>query len=195
MDLRPLLRRDFRLLYAAQAVSFLGTMVTYVALPWQMYTVTRSSFAVGLLGVVELVPLLLTAFIGGALADWMDRRRLIIATEIGLMAGCLALMANAARPAPSVAVLYVAAALMSALSGLQKPSLEAMTPRLVPPEETPGRSGADHASRQPRHDRRPRDRRHADRDRRRGGRLRLRRGDLSGLARLLRGDAIGAATR
>ena len=135
MDLRPLLRRDFRLLYAAQAVSFLGTMVTYVALPWQMYTLTRSSFAVGLLGVVELVPLLLTAFVGGALADWMDRRRLVIATEIGLMAGCLTLMANAARPAPSVAVLYVAAALMSALSGLQKPSLEAMAPRLVPPEE------------------------------------------------------------
>ena len=76
MDLRPLFRRDFRLLYAAQAVSFLGTMVTYVALPWQMYTLTRSSFAVGLLGVVELLPLLLTAFVGGALADWMDRRRL-----------------------------------------------------------------------------------------------------------------------
>ena len=137
MDLRPLRRRDFRLLYAAQAVSFLGTMVTYVALPWQMYTLTHSSLAVGVLGVVELVPLLVTAFVGGALADWMDRRRLVIATEIGLMAGCLALMANAARPAPSVAVLYLAAALMSALSGLQKPSLEAMTPRLVPSEEIP----------------------------------------------------------
>ena len=137
MDLRPLFRRDFRLLYAAQAVSFLGTMVTYVALPWQMYTLTRSTFLVGLLGVVELVPLLLTAFVGGALADWMDRRRLVIATEIGLMAGCLTLMANAARPSPSVAVLFVSAALMSALSGLQKPSLEAMAPRLVPPEEIP----------------------------------------------------------
>ena len=137
MDLRPLLRRDFRLLYGAQAVSLLGTMVTYVAVPWQMYALTRSNLAVGVLGVVELVPLLLTAFVGGALADWMDRRRLVIATEIGLMAGCLTLMANAARSAPSVTVLYVAAALMSALSGLQKPSLEAMTPRLVPPEELP----------------------------------------------------------
>jgi MFS family permease len=137
MDLRPLRRRDFRLLYAAQAVSLLGTMVTYVALPWQMYTLTRSSLAVGLLGVVELVPLLLTAFVGGALADWMDRRRLVIATEIGLMAGCLTLMANAARPTPSVAVLYLAAALMSALTGLQRPSLEAMAPQLVPPEQIP----------------------------------------------------------
>jgi MFS family permease len=137
MDLRPLRRRDFRLLFAAQAVSFLGTMVTYVALPWQMYALTRSSFSVGVLGVVELVPLLLTAFVGGALADWMDRRRLVIVTEIGLMAGCLALMANAARPAPSVAVLYLAAGLMSALNGLQRPSLDAMPPRLVPADEIP----------------------------------------------------------
>jgi len=137
MDLRPLRRRDFRLLFAAQAVSFLGTMVTYVALPWQMYALTRSSLAVGILGVVELVPLLLTAFIGGALADWMDRRRLVIATEVGLMAGCLLLMANAALPAPSVIVLYVAAGLMSAFNGLQRPSIEAMTPRLVPVDEIP----------------------------------------------------------
>ena len=137
MDLRPLRRRDFRLLYAAQAVSFLGTMVTYVALPWQMYTLTHSSLAVGVLGVVELVPLLLTAFVGGALADWMDRRRLVIATEIGLMAGCLALMANAALAEPSVAVLYLAAGLMSAFNGLQRPSLDAMPPRLVPSDEIP----------------------------------------------------------
>jgi MFS family permease len=137
MDLRPLRRRDFRLLFAAQAVSFLGTMVTYVALPWQMYVLTRSSLAVGILGVVELVPLLLTAFIGGALADWMDRRRLVIASEVGLMAGCLLLMANAALSTPSITVLYVAAGLMSAFNGLQRPSLEAMTPRLVPVEEIP----------------------------------------------------------
>jgi MFS family permease len=137
MDLRPLRRRDFRFLYAAQSISFLGTMVTYVALPWQMFQLTGSSLAVGVLGVVELVPLLLTAFIGGALADWMDRRRLVIATEIGLMAGCLALMANAALPRPSVTVLYIAAAVMSAFNGLQRPSLDAMTPRLVPTEEIP----------------------------------------------------------
>jgi MFS family permease len=137
MDLRPLRRRDFRLLFAAQAVSFLGTMVTYVALPWQMYALTGSSLAVGILGVVELVPLLLTAFVGGALADWMDRRRLVIATEVGLMTGSLLLMANAALSAPSVGILYVAAGLMSAFNGLQRPSLEAMTPRLVPADEIP----------------------------------------------------------
>ena len=70
MDFGPLRRhRDYRSLYAAQFVSFLGTMVTYVALPYQMFKLTGSSLAVGLLGLAELLPLLVTAFVGGALAD------------------------------------------------------------------------------------------------------------------------------
>jgi len=137
MDFRPLRHRDFRLLYAAQAISFLGSMVTYVALPWQMYALTHSSLTVGILGVVELVPLLATAFIGGALADWLDRRRMVIATEIGLMAGSLGLLANAAQATPSVAVLFVLAGWMTAFSGLQRPSLDALTPRFVPHDEIP----------------------------------------------------------
>ena len=61
MDLAPLRHRDYRLLFVAQAVSFFGTMITYVALPYQMYRVTGSTLAVGLLGLAELVPLLATA--------------------------------------------------------------------------------------------------------------------------------------
>jgi hypothetical protein len=57
MDTSPLRHRDYRLLYTAQFVSFLGTMITYVALPYQMYRLTGSSLAVGLLGLAELVPL------------------------------------------------------------------------------------------------------------------------------------------
>jgi MFS family permease len=138
MDLRPLLRhRDFRWLFAAQLVSNLGSMVTYVALPYQVYRLTESSFAVGLLGAAELVPLLVTAFIGGALADWMDRRRIVLATDVGLGLGCALLTLNALLPRPHVWPLFLAAAWMSALSGLQRPSLEAMTPRLVDKEELP----------------------------------------------------------
>ncbi|HVQ28957.1 MAG TPA: MFS transporter [Vicinamibacteria bacterium] len=138
MDLRPLKRhRDFRLLFAAQFVSFLGGMVTYVALPFQMYQLTGSSLAVGLLGLAELLPLLVTAFVGGALADSVDRRRLVITAELGLAGGCGLLMLNAAREHPSVAALYVAAALMSGLNGLQRPSIDALTPRLVDKHEIP----------------------------------------------------------
>lgn len=138
MDLRPLQRhRDYRLLFAAQFVSFLGSMVTYVALPFQMYALTGSSLAVGLLGLAELLPLLVTAFVGGALADSVDRRRLVITAEIGLAGGCGLLMLNAAREHPSVAALYIAAALMSGLNGLQRPSIDALTPRLVDKHEIP----------------------------------------------------------
>src|SRR6185436_10970117 len=68
IDVRPLRHRDFRLLEIGQSVSFLGSMITYVALPFQVYELTGSSLQVGLLGLVELVPILIMAFVGGALA-------------------------------------------------------------------------------------------------------------------------------
>jgi MFS family permease len=137
MDFRPLRHHDFRWLFAAQSVSFLGSMVTYVALPYQMFKLTGSSLAVGLLGLAELLPLLITAFVGGALADTVDRRRLILTADVGLgiCSGLLALGALATRP--PVWTLYGIAGLMSALNGLQRPSLEALTPRLVNPDEIP----------------------------------------------------------
>jgi MFS family permease len=137
MDLRPFRHRDYRWLYAAQSVSFLGSMVTYVALPYQMWTLTGSSLAVGMLGLVELVPLLVTAFVGGALADTVDRRKMVLWTDVGLALGCALLALDALLPVPRVWLLYVAAAVLSALNGLQRPSLEAMTPRLVDAGELP----------------------------------------------------------
>jgi MFS family permease len=137
LDFTPLRRhRDYRLLYAAQFVTFLGSMVTYVALPYQMYQLTHSSLAVGLLGLAELGPLLVTAFVGGALADSFDRRRLVLLCEGALTLGSGLLFCTAyfgARPW----MLYVAAGLMSALNGLQRPSIDALTPRLVDRDEIP----------------------------------------------------------
>lgn len=137
MDLRPLRHnRDFRALFAAQLVSFLGTMVTYVALPYQMYKLTHSSLAVGLLGLAELLPLLVTAFVGGALADTVDRRRMVLFTEAGLALGSGALACTALFATPAW-TLYAIAAYMSALNGLQRPSIDALTPRLVSHDEIP----------------------------------------------------------
>jgi MFS family permease len=137
MDLRPLRRRDYRLLYIAQFVSFLGTMMTYVALPYHVYRLTRSSLAVGLLGLAELVPLLATAFLGGALADVLDRRRMVMATDVALAAGSAALGAIGLMDHPPLWSLYVVAGFMSGVSGLQRPSLEALSPRLVAKDEIP----------------------------------------------------------
>jgi MFS family permease len=138
MDFTPLRRhRDYRSLFAAQLVSFLGSMVTYVALPFQMFELTGSSLAVGMLGLAELIPLLFTAFVGGALADTVDRRRMVLLTEVGLGLGSGALALTALFDHPPVWILYAIAAYMSALVGLQRPSLEALTPRLVDREEMP----------------------------------------------------------
>ena len=136
MNLSPLRHRDYRLLFIAQAVSSLGTMVTYVALPYHMYALTGSSLAVGLLGAAELGPLLAVAFLGGALADSVDRRRVSLLTDLGLTAGSLTL-AMLAVSQSSPRLLYVLAGWMAAVGALQRPSMEALVPRLVPSEDIP----------------------------------------------------------
>lgn len=83
MDVTPLrVSRDYRLLFTGQFVSYFGSAISYVVLPVQMYQLTRSSFAVGMLGVAEFVPMFVMAFVGGALADYVDRRRLIVASAV-----------------------------------------------------------------------------------------------------------------
>ncbi len=136
VDLGPLRRhRDFRLLWIGQGVSFLGSMVTYVALPYQTYQLTHSSLAVGLLGLAELAPLLIAALAGGALADALDRRLMVRLTEGGLAACSALLVGNALLGHPQVWALYALAAVMAALDGLQRPSLDALAPRLVERDE------------------------------------------------------------
>jgi len=138
VDISPLRRhRDFRLLFIGQFVSFFGSMITYVAVPYQLYQLTGSSLAVGLLGTVQLVPLLLSALLGGAYADAMDRRRLLIGAEVLLSLISLALAVNAFLPHPSVTAIFVLAAAASAVAGFHRPTLEAMTPRLVERDELP----------------------------------------------------------
>lgn len=133
IDLTPLkVSREFRLLFIGQMVSFFGSMTTFVVLPWQMYQLTKSSFAVGLLGVAEFVPILFMAFVGGAFADYVDRRRMVRLTEVLLGTGCAVLIFNSLLPQPKVWILFVFAAAFAALNGLQRPSLEALAPRLVP---------------------------------------------------------------
>jgi MFS family permease len=138
LDLTPLREsREFRLLFAGQAVSFFGSMMTFVALPWQVYRLTRSPLASGMLGVAEFVPIFLMAFVGGALADAVDRRLMVRLTESLLALGTLVLVFNSLLPEPRVWVLFLCAALFAALNGLQRPSLDALMPRLVRAEQLP----------------------------------------------------------
>ena len=136
VDIGPLRRhRDFRLLWFAQAVSLLGSMVTYVAIPYQTYQLTHSSLVVGLLSAAEFIPLLVVPLIGGALADAVDRRRLVLLAELLLAAASVVLLVNALLADQRVWVLFVVAGLMAAFDGLQRPPLDALLPRLVERDE------------------------------------------------------------
>jgi MFS family permease len=136
LDISPLRNnREYRLLYIGQLVSLFGSMLTYVAVPVQVYNLTQSSFVVGLLGTVQLVPLLVFALLGGAFADSMDRRRLLVLSEILLALGSAALMVNALVGHSSVTLIFVVSALMSALNGFHRPALDAITPKLVKRDE------------------------------------------------------------
>lgn len=136
MDLTPLRSsRDFRLLFLGGSVSFVGSMVTYVALPFQVAQLTGSYLAVGLISLVELVPMVVFGLYGGALADAVDRRRLVLVTET-LIAGVTAmLLLNALLPQPRLWVIYVASFAYAVLDSLQRPSLDALVPRIVPPDQ------------------------------------------------------------
>ena len=131
VDTTPLrTSRDFRLLFLAGTVFYLGGMVSYVALPYQVYRLTGSNFAVGALGLVELVPLLFFGLYGGALADHVDRRRLLVGTGVAQVLLTAVLMVNAFGP-QRLWVIYVVGAALAAAGSLQRPSKEALEPRTV----------------------------------------------------------------
>jgi len=112
-------------------VFYLGGMVSYVAVPFQIYTLTGSNFAVGAVGLVELVPLVIFGLYGGALADHVDRRRLLIWTGVAQAVFTAVLAVNAFRDRPSIWVIFVVAGLLTSSSALQRPSREALMPRTV----------------------------------------------------------------
>ena len=138
LDLSPLrTSRDYRLVFTGGAVSAFGSFITYVTIPYQVAKLTNDPLMVGLLGVCELVPLLVMAFVGGALADYLDRRLLVRGGEFALAALTGVLLVNALADRPHLWLLYVIAALAACVDGLQRPALEAMVPRLVEPEQLP----------------------------------------------------------
>jgi MFS family permease len=132
LDLTPLRRyRAFRRLWFGQGVSFIGTEIAEVALAYQMYQLTNSKLAVGLISLTHLVPLLSLTVIGGAIADAVDRRRLMQVQQIGMVCGSLGLAANAALAHPHVWALYAAQLVISSSFSIGVGAQRSMTPQLV----------------------------------------------------------------
>ena len=138
VDVTPLrTSRDFRLLFWAGTVFYFGGMVSYVAIPYQIYTLTGSNFAVGAIGLVELAPIVVFGLYGGALADHVDRRKLLIGCGVGQALFTSVLAVNAFLTEPHVSVIFVTAFFLTATSALQRPSREALMPRTVTHDELP----------------------------------------------------------
>ena len=141
IDLTPLKKyRDFRLLWSAGLFSYFGSMITFVALPFQVKELTNSYWAVGLIGAVEIIPLIIFGLYGGVLADYVDRKKMIWLTEFGTLVATAILFINSLREKPSVILLFVIAAIFAALSGLKRPSQDAILPRLVNHDDLPSAS-------------------------------------------------------
>jgi MFS family permease len=135
---RPLREsREFRLLWGGQVVSEFGSRITLVAVPYQIFQLTGSTLAVGLVSAAELVPLLVFALVGGAIADATDRRRMLLITESTVTLTSIGLVVNALLPHPRVWLLYVLAALSTAGFSLGAPAMRSLVPWLVPQEQMP----------------------------------------------------------
>ncbi|WP_031171181.1 MFS transporter [Streptomyces durhamensis] len=128
---------DFRRLWTSGLISNFGSFLTFVALPVQLKDLTGSAAAVGAIGAVELLPLIVCGLYGGALADALDKRRLIVWTEAGQGLLSAVLLLDALLPHPVVWPLYAVAALSSALVSVQRPALDSLWPRIVAHDDMP----------------------------------------------------------
>jgi MFS family permease len=135
VDTRPLKHRDFRNLWIGQGISTIGGMIGTVAVPYQVYSLTHSTLAVGLLGLAALVPLLVVPLWGGAIADAGDRRAVLLRTEVGMVAVTTLFLVNSLLPNPQVWALYVLEAAAVSVYSLGRPAMASLTPRLVPEDQ------------------------------------------------------------
>lgn len=132
-DTRPLANDHFRRLWIANIITVVGAQLTVVAVPAQIYAMTGSSAYVGLTGLFGLVPLVVFGLWGGALADVMDRRTLLILTTSGLIATSAAFWAQAALGLGNVWLLLGLFSVQQAFFAVNQPTRSAIVPKLVPP--------------------------------------------------------------
>jgi MFS family permease len=135
VDTRPLRRRAYRLLWASTVVTSIGSQLTAVAVPKQIFDDTGSSAWVGVSGAVALVPLVVFGLWGGSVADAVDRRTLLVVTNAGIAVTSMLFWLQAFTGSRSVWVVLLLLAVQQACFGLNAPARGAIVPRLVPPEE------------------------------------------------------------
>ncbi len=132
VDITPLrVSPEFRRLFLGYLLAFLGRQVTVVAVPYQIFLLTGSSLAVGALGLVQVVPLLIMSLVGGSIADAVDRRKLLLVSQLALALTAVGLAVNSAMDRPEVWVIYVLSGVNAGLSAIDIPARMAVLPSLL----------------------------------------------------------------
>jgi MFS family permease len=138
LDVEPLRRdRDYRLLWSGQVVSSIGNQITRLALPFQVYAITGSTLAIAALTAFQLVPILVFALAAGSLADAVDRRRLLMVTQLGLLVTTALLALLALDGDPPLPLLFAVAFVAAGLSAVDQPARSSAVPRVVARERLP----------------------------------------------------------
>jgi MFS family permease len=136
VDVRPLRSSPaFRRLWFGTGISAIGSQITTVAIPIQVWEATHSTFVVGLLGIAALLPLLTVSIVAGAVADAVDRRRLLLISDVALAGVTVVLLLNALGDEHHVPLLFACEAAATAAYAFQRPARNALTPKLVPDDQ------------------------------------------------------------
>lgn len=147
LDLGPLRSsRDFKALWIGNSISAIGSRLTFVCIPFQVFHLTGSTLAVGLLGLCELVPILSLSLVGGAIADAVDRRKLLLVTETAMALCSGGLAVNAVQDRPQLWAIYLFTAAIAALYALGAPAFRSTAPLLLEKDELPAASALDGVS-------------------------------------------------
>ena len=129
--------RDFRLYWSGQFISIIGTQMQLVTVNWHVYILTHSAAALGLVGLVRVVPIIVCSLIGGVVADAFDRKRLLLATQSTMLLSAAALAVFTASGLESVWPIYLLTAVSSAATAFDNPARQALLPSLVPEQDFP----------------------------------------------------------
>jgi MFS family permease len=128
-------QRNFRLLWIGQFISFAGSQMQSIAILWQVYALTHDPLALGVVGLVRLLPIFLFGILSGVVADSLDRRKLIIVTQCGMAVVALVFAALSFTNIIQIGLLYLLTMLSATFSAFDAPARQSLIPALVPPED------------------------------------------------------------
>ena len=129
--------RDFRLFWSGQFVSIIGSQMQLVTVNWHVYELTHSAAALGLVGLVRVLPIIVCSLVGGVVADAFNRKRLILATQTVMLLSAAALALFTSSGLKSVWPIYLLTAVSSAATAFDNPARQALIPSLVPERDFP----------------------------------------------------------